>query len=53
MSAWLWAFIEMLALALIFWVLSLIFGQPLTAQSLTFGVAFAALVRTHRLRLAA
>lgn len=53
MTAWLCAFVELVCLAFVFWLLSLITGRPVTMSLLTFGVAFTALVRTHRLRLAA
>lgn len=53
MTAWLWAFVEAMFLILVFLLVSLITGWPFSMQSITFGVAFAALVRTHRLRLAA
>lgn len=53
MIAWLCAFAEMVCIGFVFWLLSLITGRPVSMELLTFGVAFTALVRTHRLRLAA
>ena len=53
MKSWLLAFVELVCLNFVFWLLSLITGRPVTIDLITFGVAFTALVRTHRLRLAA
>jgi|GEM_PF-5475170 len=46
--AWLKAFAEMIALAVLLWLLGLVSGHPVTGTSFTFTIAFAALVNSHR-----